>query len=350
MVGAGAGRRAVRRRRRRQTCAGFGVDLDVPSPGAPGPADARLPLAAHRRRLAARRGRVSPAPGSGVGPGDLAALLADLPGPVGVLAMGDGSARRTVKAPGLPRRGRRRPSTPPSPPPWPSGTPPRWPRSTPARASGCWRPGCRRGGRSAPRWPAGTITARLHYDDAPFGVGYLVADWRRRVSAPPVVAVVGPTATGKTALAVALARRLGGEVVNADSMQLYRGMDIGTAKPDLAERGGVPHHLLDLLDVSEPASVAEYQRRARAEIDRLRAAGIVPLLVGGSALYVRAVLDELEFPGTDPAVRARLEAELAEVGAGGAARPAGRRSTRRPRRPSCPATAAGSCARWRSSS
>ncbi|MGY2128651.1 tRNA (adenosine(37)-N6)-dimethylallyltransferase MiaA [Blastococcus sp. SYSU DS0617] len=132
--------------------------------------------------------------------------------------------------------------------------------------------------------------------------------------APAVVAVVGPTATGKTALAVALAQRLGGEVVNADSMQLYRGMDIGTAKPDAAERDGVPHHLLDLWHVREPASVAEYRQRARAEIDRLRAAGVVPLLVGGSGLYVRAVLDELDFPGTDAAVRARLEEELAVVG------------------------------------
>ncbi|MGY1662454.1 tRNA (adenosine(37)-N6)-dimethylallyltransferase MiaA [Geodermatophilus sp. SYSU D00705] len=135
-------------------------------------------------------------------------------------------------------------------------------------------------------------------------------------AAPPVVALVGPTATGKTALGVALAQRLGGEVVNADSMQLYRGMDIGTAKPDAAERDGVPHHLLDLWHVREAASVAEYRRLARAEIDRLRAAGTVPLLVGGSGLYVRAVLDDLEFPGTDPAVRARLEAELAEVGPG----------------------------------
>jgi tRNA dimethylallyltransferase len=129
-----------------------------------------------------------------------------------------------------------------------------------------------------------------------------------------VVALVGPTATGKTALGVALAHRLGGEVVNADSMQLYRGMDIGTAKPDEAERAGVPHHLLDLWHVREAASVAEYRRLARAEIDRLRAAGVVPLLVGGSGLYVRAVLDELDFPGTDPEVRARLEAELAAVG------------------------------------
>jgi tRNA dimethylallyltransferase len=132
---------------------------------------------------------------------------------------------------------------------------------------------------------------------------------------PPVVAVVGPTATGKTALAVALARRIGGEVVNADSMQLYRGMDIGTAKPDLAERGGVRHHLLDLWHVREAASVAEYRRLARVEIDRLRAAGVVPLLVGGSGLYVRAVLDELDFPGTDPGIRARLEDDLAAVGA-----------------------------------
>ncbi len=131
---------------------------------------------------------------------------------------------------------------------------------------------------------------------------------------PPVVALVGPTATGKTALGVALAHRLGGEVVNADSMQLYRGMDIGTAKPDAAERDGVPHHLLDLWHVRQAASVAEYRRLARAEVDRLRAAGVVPLLVGGSGLYVRAVLDELDFPGTDPAVRARLEAELAEGG------------------------------------
>jgi len=134
------------------------------------------------------------------------------------------------------------------------------------------------------------------------------------MSAPPVVAVVGPTATGKTALAVALAHRLGGQVVNADSMQLYRGMDIGTAKPDLAEREGVPHHLLDLWHVRQAASVAEYRDLARAEIDRLRAAGVFPLLVGGSGLYVRAVLDELDFPGTDAAVRTRLEAELAAVG------------------------------------
>ncbi|WP_103501173.1 MULTISPECIES: tRNA (adenosine(37)-N6)-dimethylallyltransferase MiaA [unclassified Streptomyces] len=131
-----------------------------------------------------------------------------------------------------------------------------------------------------------------------------------------VVAVIGPTAAGKSDLGVELARRLGGEVVNADSMQLYRGMDIGTAKLTDAERGGVPHRLLDLWDVREAASVAEYQRLARAEIDRLLADGRTPVLVGGSGLYVRAAVDRLEFPGTDPVVRARLEAELEESGSG----------------------------------
>jgi len=135
-------------------------------------------------------------------------------------------------------------------------------------------------------------------------------------SSPPVVAVVGPTASGKSDLAVQLALALGGEVVNADSMQLYRGMDVGTAKLSLAERRGVPHHLLDVWDVTETASVADYQARARAVVDGLRAAGRTPVLVGGSGLYLRAVLDHLEFPGTDPDVRARLEAELDAVGPG----------------------------------
>ncbi|MCA1217451.1 tRNA (adenosine(37)-N6)-dimethylallyltransferase MiaA [Streptomyces sp. 8L] len=134
--------------------------------------------------------------------------------------------------------------------------------------------------------------------------------------APRVIAVVGPTAAGKSDLGVHLARHLGGVVVNADSMQLYRGMDIGTAKLAHGERGGVPHHLLDIWDVTETASVAEYQRLARAEIDRLLAADRVPVLVGGSGLYVRGVIDALDFPGTDPAVRARLEAELTLRGSG----------------------------------
>ena len=131
-----------------------------------------------------------------------------------------------------------------------------------------------------------------------------------------VLAVVGPTAAGKSALSLRLAHELGGEVVNADSMQLYRGMDIGTAKLTVDEREGIPHHLLDIWDVTEPASVAEYQRLARAAIDGILARGRVPLLVGGSGLYVRAVLDRFEFPGTDPDLRGALEAELASVGPG----------------------------------
>ncbi|MET8232400.1 tRNA (adenosine(37)-N6)-dimethylallyltransferase MiaA [Micromonospora sp. NPDC005298] len=129
-----------------------------------------------------------------------------------------------------------------------------------------------------------------------------------------VVAVVGPTAAGKSALSIALAHALDGEVVNADSMQLYRGLDIGTAKLTPAERDGVPHHLLDIWEVGEPASVAEYQRLARAAVDDILSRGRVPLLVGGSGLYVRAVLEHFDFPGTDPALRERLERELAEVG------------------------------------
>lgn len=131
---------------------------------------------------------------------------------------------------------------------------------------------------------------------------------------PPVVAVVGATAAGKSGLSLDLAEALGGEVVNTDAMQLYRGMDIGTAKLPVAERRGIPHHLLDVLEVTEPASVAEFQGQARAVIKQVRGRGRTPVLVGGSALYTRAVLDEFAFPGTDPEVRARLEAELADVG------------------------------------
>jgi tRNA dimethylallyltransferase len=133
---------------------------------------------------------------------------------------------------------------------------------------------------------------------------------------PRVIAVVGPTAAGKSDLGVFLARRLGGEVINADSMQLYRGMDIGTAKLTLEERGGIPHHLLDIWDVTVAASVAEYQKLARARIDALLAEGRWPVLVGGSGLYVRAAVDRMEFPGTDPEVRARLEEELEAHGPG----------------------------------
>lgn len=131
----------------------------------------------------------------------------------------------------------------------------------------------------------------------------------------PIVAVVGATASGKTGLSLDLAERLDGEVVNTDAMQVYRGMDVGTAKLPVAERRGIPHHLLDTLSVRDPATVAEFQAWARAAIADLRAVGRTPVLVGGSALYTRAILDRFEFPGTDDAVRRRLEAELEEVGA-----------------------------------
>lgn len=129
-----------------------------------------------------------------------------------------------------------------------------------------------------------------------------------------LIVVLGPTATGKSDLGLALAARRGGDVINADALQLYRGLDVGTAKLTVAERAGVPHHLLDVLDVTETASVAAYQRAARAAIEQVRAQRRTPVLVGGSGLYVQAVLDELEFPGTDPDVRAGLEAELADLG------------------------------------
>ncbi|MEV6298775.1 tRNA (adenosine(37)-N6)-dimethylallyltransferase MiaA [Actinoplanes sp. NPDC051861] len=133
-------------------------------------------------------------------------------------------------------------------------------------------------------------------------------------TSPRVLTVVGPTAAGKSALSIALAHELGGEVVNADSMQLYRGMDIGTAKLTVAEREGVPHHLLDIWDVRVAAAVAEYQRLARAAIDDILSRGRVPLLVGGSGLYIRAVLEDFDFPGTDAAIRSRLESEMSETG------------------------------------
>ena len=130
-----------------------------------------------------------------------------------------------------------------------------------------------------------------------------------------LVVVVGPTASGKSDLAIALAQRFdAAEVVNADSMQLYRGMDVGTAKVPPDERGGVTHHLLDVLDVTDPGSVAEFQRLARATIADCQSRGVTPIVVGGSALYVRAVVDPLEFPGTDAEVRARWTAELERRG------------------------------------
>jgi tRNA dimethylallyltransferase len=135
------------------------------------------------------------------------------------------------------------------------------------------------------------------------------------MSSMPIVAVVGATASGKSDLALDLAESLGGEIVNTDAMQVYRGMDIGTAKLPLSERRGIPHRLLDLLDVTEPATVAEFQGWARTAIVKCRSRGVVPVLVGGSALYTRAILDEFDFPGTDTEVRARYDAALVEVGA-----------------------------------
>ena len=131
---------------------------------------------------------------------------------------------------------------------------------------------------------------------------------------PPIVALVGATASGKTGLGLDLAERLGGEVVNTDAMQVYRGMDIGTAKLPPAERRGIPHHLLDMLDVTEPATVAQFQAWARAAIDDIRGRSATPVLVGGSALYTRAIVDRFEFPGTDDSLRRELEAELERVG------------------------------------
>jgi tRNA dimethylallyltransferase len=137
----------------------------------------------------------------------------------------------------------------------------------------------------------------------------------------PLVALVGATGTGKSELSLDLAERLGdagtpAEIVNADSMQLYRGMDIGTAKLAPAERRGIPHHLIDVLDPRDEASVARYQSEARAIVDEILARGAVPILVGGSGLYVSSVVYDFRFPGTDDAIRSRLEAELADHGPG----------------------------------
>lgn len=137
--------------------------------------------------------------------------------------------------------------------------------------------------------------------------------------APATLAIVGPTASGKSSLAVAVAGRLvergrPAEIVNADSMLVYRGMDIGTAKPTPSERAGIVHHLIDVMDVTASASVADFQGWARAAISDCHARGVLPIVVGGSALYLRAVLDRFDFPATDPAVRGRLERELAQLG------------------------------------
>ena len=129
-----------------------------------------------------------------------------------------------------------------------------------------------------------------------------------------VIVICGATATGKSDIAIQIAQELGAEIINADSMQLYRGMDIGTAKLPADERGGVPHHLLDVLDVNQDSTVAWYQERARAEITEIHGRGKDALIVGGTGLYIKAILDDLNFPDTDPEVRAKLEAEVEEFG------------------------------------
>jgi tRNA dimethylallyltransferase len=130
------------------------------------------------------------------------------------------------------------------------------------------------------------------------------------------IAIIGPTGTGKSELAMQVAELLGGEIVNADAMQQYRGMDIGTAKLKPVERRGIPHHQLDVLAVTETATVARYQRAASADVESVGARGSVPIIVGGSMMYVQSLLDDWEFPATDAAVRSRWEKRLAEIGAG----------------------------------
>lgn len=130
-----------------------------------------------------------------------------------------------------------------------------------------------------------------------------------------VIAVVGPTATGKSDLALDLAQRLDAEIINADAMQLYRGMDIGTAKVPPGQRRGIPHHQLDVLDVHQEASVAAYQHHGRADLAAIASRGRTAVVVGGSGLYVRALLDDITFPGTDPVLRAELEQRAAREGA-----------------------------------
>jgi len=134
------------------------------------------------------------------------------------------------------------------------------------------------------------------------------------VQPPRLIVITGATATGKSDLSLAISKEIGAEIVNADSMQLYRGMDIGTAKLSPDERAGIAHHMIDLLDVDEDASVADYQRDARSIIDRILGSGKSVVVVGGTGLYIKALLDELDFPETDPVVRKRLLDEGMEIG------------------------------------
>jgi tRNA dimethylallyltransferase len=130
-----------------------------------------------------------------------------------------------------------------------------------------------------------------------------------------LIFIVGATATGKSDLAIKVAQKLQGEVINADSMQLYKGMDIGTAKLSKNERQGIEHHLIDILEVTEDSSAAQYQALARAKIDELLLKGIPTIVVGGTGLYVKSILDDLNFPDTNEEVRARLQRECESIGA-----------------------------------
>jgi tRNA dimethylallyltransferase len=130
----------------------------------------------------------------------------------------------------------------------------------------------------------------------------------------PVIIICGPTATGKSDLALEVAGLIGGEIINADSMQLYKGMDIGTAKLSVAERREIPHHLLDILSVDQDASVAQYQTLARAAVDEIRARNKAAIIVGGTGLYIKSIIDEMNFPETDPELRKKLESEAELLG------------------------------------
>jgi tRNA dimethylallyltransferase len=129
-----------------------------------------------------------------------------------------------------------------------------------------------------------------------------------------VVVICGATATGKSDIAIEVAQSIGAEIINADSMQLYKGMDIGTAKLSIEERGGIPHHLLDILSVREDSTVAWYQELARKTISEIHGRNKHAVIVGGTGLYIKAILDDLNFPDTDPIIRARLESEALEFG------------------------------------
>ncbi len=232
--------------------------------------------------------------------------------------------RRRLRRPGRGRLPDRNPATPPRPRPNPVRRPPRHrPRPPPGPRRRLRRDRVRGAGagpgrgralrRRLPGRPPDHMTIPPQPPGPP-GLHPEVPDPSSDPRPGPVLALVGPTAAGKTELALAVAERLGAEVVSADAMLVYRGMDIGTAKPTPEERGRVPHHLVDLVDPGEEFSVARFQPLARAAIAEVLGRGRVPLLVGGSGLYFQAVVDEFVFPPTDPALRARLETEAAEVG------------------------------------